>query len=127
MDNIEEKFYKTFGIEQEYQYHVRDRGRSYVGKKQMLIDKKHLFMDKERKRSRSLYVANVSKIYPKITDRILLELICICNSTYINGYTNYFMTTGKTKEELKEEILKKCITLSKDIKNKIKQQFKGGE
>lgn len=63
-------------------------------------------------------------IYPEITAEKLLEMICICNSTYINGYTNYFMATGKTKEELKEEILKKCITLSKDIKNKIQQLFK---
>ena len=61
--------------------------------------------------------------YPQITDRILLELICICNSTYINGYTNYFMATGKTKEELKEEILKKCIALSKDIKYQVRTLF----
>lgn len=61
--------------------------------------------------------------YPEITDRILLELICICNSTYINGYTNYFMATGKTKEELKEEILKKCISLSKDIKQQVRTLF----
>lgn len=62
--------------------------------------------------------------YPQITDRILLELICICNSTYINGYTNYFMATGKTKEGLKEEILKKCIALSKDIKCQVRTLFK---
>ena len=61
--------------------------------------------------------------YPPITDHILLELICICNSTYINGYTNYFMATGKTKEELKEEILKKCIALSKDIKHQVRTLF----
>ena len=61
--------------------------------------------------------------YPQILDRILLELICICNSTYINGYTNYFMATGKTKEELKEEILKKCISLSKDIKHQVRTLF----
>lgn len=63
--------------------------------------------------------------YPDITTEKLLEMICICNSTYINGYTNYFTATGKTKEELKEEILKKCIVLSKDIKNKIQQLFEG--
>ena len=62
--------------------------------------------------------------YPDITVEKLLEMICICNSTYINGYTNYFISTGKTKEELKEEILKKCITLSKDIKQQIQQIFK---
>ena len=64
--------------------------------------------------------------YPQITYRILLELICICNSTYINGYTNYFMATGKTKEGLKEEILKKCIALSKDIKYQVRTLFEEG-
>ena len=63
-------------------------------------------------------------IYPEITAENLLEMICICNSTYINGYTNYFTATGKTKEELKEEILKKCIALSEDIKSEIQQLFK---
>ena len=70
---------------------------------------------------------NKDKLYLQITDRILLELICICNSTYINGYTNYFMATGKTKEELKEEILKKCIALSKDIKHQARTPFEEGD
>ena len=39
--------------------------------------------------------------YPEITDHILLELTCIYNSTYINSYTNYFISTGNTKEVLK--------------------------
>ena len=63
------------------------------------------------------------KLYPEITAEKLLEMICICNSTYINGYTNYFIATGKSKEELKEEILKKCITLSGNGKSKIQQLF----
>ena len=33
------------------------------------------------------------------------------------------MATGKTKEELKEEILKKCISLSKDIKHQVRTLF----
>lgn len=76
---LEQEFFSMFGIKQEYQYHVRDMGRSYVGNKQMLIDNKHLFMDKERKKSRRLYVANVSKIYPDITAEKLLEMVCIWN------------------------------------------------
>lgn len=62
--------------------------------------------------------------YPDITAEKLLEMICICNSTYINGYTNYFMSTGKTKELLKEEILKKCLIVKDDIKPEIQQLFK---
>ena len=94
-----------FGIEQEYQYHVRDMGRSYVGNKQMLIDNKHLFMDKERKRSRSLYVANVSKIYPDITAEKLLKMICIAMK-YKNAYR---FVNGI--EDLKEQTLEILISL----------------
>lgn len=65
------------------------------------------------------------KEYPQITDRILLELICICNNTYINGYTNYFTSCGKTVEEIKKEILKKCIFLQDDIKQQVQELFKG--
>ena len=92
---IEQEFYDTFGIEKIKDFNYCNGG----------------------------IVEHYLK-YPEITAEKLLEMICICNSTYINGYTNYFMATGKSKEELKEEILKKCITLSKDIKNKIQQLFK---
>lgn len=100
---LEQEFFSVFGIKQEYQYHVRDMGRSYVGNKQMLIDNKHLFMDKERKRSRRLYVANVSKIYPDITAEKLLEMICILNETACE------VLAAENIEDLKNEILETCI------------------
>lgn len=114
---LEQEFFSMFGIKQEYQYHVRDMGRSYIGNKQMLIDNKHLFMDKERKRSRRLYVANVSKIYPDITAEKLLQLLCIVIDEYNrNGRTFYLESTNV--KELKEDILDAlmgCIDASCDL------------
>ena len=108
---LEQKFYDTFGIEPEINY-VCDKRPCEKGLLKTCADIgcSHLYDTRED--------------YPEITSEKLLQMICICNSTYINGYTNYFMATGKTKEELKEEILKKCIALSKDINQQIQQLFK---
>ena len=95
---LEQEFYNTFGIEKVKNFNYCNGG-----------------------------IVEYYLKYPDITAEKLLEMICICNSTYINGYTNYFMTTGKTKEELKEEVLKKCIALSKDINQQIQQLFKEEE
>lgn len=122
-NELEKNFFDTFGIEPKYAYLVTDmfytsNSHNYEATKNDLIK---YFGNKNCGRYK---VTEVYKTYPQITDRILLELICICNSTYINGYTNYFMATGKTKEGLKEEILKKCIALSKDIKCQVRTLFK---
>lgn len=42
-------------------------------------------------------------LYPEITDRILLELICITNMFLEEGYWS------KNMADLKEEILKRCL------------------
>jgi hypothetical protein len=66
-------------------------------------------------------------VYPEITDRKLLEMICIYNSTYTNGYTNYSLLNERTVEKLKEQILKNCLIVRNDIKHQIQQLFKEGE
>lgn len=66
-------------------------------------------------------------VYPEITDRKLLEMICIYNSTYTNGYTNYSLLNERNVEKLKEQILKNCLIVRDDIKLQIQQLFKGGE
>ena len=114
---LKKAFFSVFGIEQEYQYHVRDMGRSYVGNKQMLIDNKHLFLDKERRRSRRLYVANVSKIYPEITAEKLLQMICIYNE-FQNNCDEFFIPTNINT--LKEKFL---MLITKVIKDKIANRY----
>lgn len=108
---LEKQFFECFGIEQIYRYHVRDMGRSYCGDKQMLIDNKYLFMDKERRRSRRLHVVSVNKIYPEITDRKLLELIAIVAKHRV------LKVYATTYQELKNDIIKTSILLKDDIPN----------
>lgn len=55
--------------------------------------------------------------YPTITDRILLELICIIGAIYI---------CARDKETLKEHILVQCMVNNKDIKPQIQALFKEG-
>lgn len=62
--------------------------------------------------------------YPKITAEKLLEMICIYNSTYTNGYTNYSLLNERNVEKLKEQILKNCLIVRDDIKLQIQQLFK---
>lgn len=69
----------------------------------------------------------IEEIYPEITDRKLLEMICIYNSTYTNGYTNYSLLNERNIEKLKEQILKNCLIVRDDIKHQIQQLFKEGE
>lgn len=64
---------------------------------------------------------------PPITDKILLEMICIYNSTYTNGYTNYSLLNERNVEKLKEQILKNCLIVRDDIKHQIQRLFKEEE
>lgn len=68
----------------------------------------------------------IEEVYPEITDRKLLEMICILNSICGVNCTAY---EAKSIEALKEEILIECLAL-KDEKNlhyEIQQLFKEGE
>lgn len=54
-------------------------------------------------------------IYPQITDRILLELICIIGSIYI---------CTQDKKDLKRHILVQCMNCSRDIKHQVSTLFR---
>ena len=62
-------------------------------------------------------------VYPEITDRKLLEMICILNSTNGINFTAY---ESKNISDLKKEILNECMDISdeKELKAKIQQLFK---
>lgn len=102
MDNIEEKFYKTFGIEKRC---IRPK-------------------DCVRKGICRGAVACDFYTYPKITAEKLLQLLCIVINEYNrNGLTFYLDSTNI--KELKEEILDAligCIDASCDLfETEIKQ------
>ena len=55
--------------------------------------------------------------YPQITDRILLELICILNP--------FCYPSGQNIQHLKESVLDWCITFKDDIEQQVQALFGG--
>ena len=58
--------------------------------------------------------------YPQITDRILLELICIANKAYID-------LEGTDIETMKNSLLENFIFFKRDVYDDIKKLFEEGE
>ena len=79
--DIERQFFETFGIEPSTKY-------DYCWKSE----------------------ENKDKLYPQITDRILLELICLNNRHYV---TLEDLICPKNIETIKESVLKKFIERNK--------------
>lgn len=99
---LEEQFFKTFGIEPISKWHK-------------CKDYSCVCCDEYDNCSKREF------IYPEITDRILLKLIC-------KVYCLMFSTQGTTIEILKEDILKEFIYWQEDVdKNEIQQLFKEEE
>ena len=102
MNDIEEKFYKTFGIEKQKYYVMQD------------VNYKDVFEEK----------------LPPITDRILLELICIYNKfLYVNPEFEDFyspMDYNKAKGQILYWLVEDCAE-DKKVKNQVQSLFKGGE
>ena len=110
---LEQKFYDTFGIEKQsiciYYSKYKERGCEVC----------ITYFQSDKNCNKKRYK------YPKITAKKLLEMICIYNSTYTNGYTNYSLLNERNVEKLKEQILKNCLRVRDDIKPQIQQLFKG--
>ena len=100
MNEIGEKFYKTFGIEPKQ--HCTKEGSICAYFECPKCD-------------------YYNYIYPPITDRILLELICLISVDYVVKIENSINT-----QELRTNILKSCIgyELSEMIPKSRKEQFK---
>lgn len=103
---LEQKFFKVFGIEPFCDLPCNKRGvectdNTYCGNK-----------------------------YPEITDRKLLEIICILSQSYPLNYEGWSFFTI---QDLKEEILESCIKTAKKLSlssvfaSNIQQLFKEGE
>lgn len=106
MNDIEEKFYKTFGIEKQQTCSRSDT--CYNGS---------VWNDCQG--------CNAYK-YPQITDRILLELICILNK--FNGDVECCtFLTGNNIEELKKSIFQECFDINSYIREQVRSLFEGVE
>ena len=61
--------------------------------------------------------------YPKITDRILLELICILSESPISISFDTLVLGASDVEKLKGYILLACMGFAKDIKHQVRTLF----
>lgn len=64
------------------------------------------------------YCDEAYEAYPEITDRILLELIVLLSKIMILKYHKF-----NNINELKENILTKCIYYNEDISNEVRKLF----
>lgn len=123
---LEEHFYKIFGIEPKIDYDYKTMIQN-VTKTGYWFDKEYLIEIFNNNQKFKVIQVRKNINYPKITDDILLQMICIYNSTYTNGYTNYSLLNERNVEKLKEQILKNCLMVRDDIKLQIQQLFKREE
>ena len=112
-NELEETFFDTFGIKAHYKYLLIDKTSRCHNEK--LFDKTN-FID-FIKSGKDYLLLRVIKYYPQITDRILLELICIL------GNTSYFLITDDglpiDVDGLKKSVLHSLTLQSKVYKNKV--------
>lgn len=95
---IEEKFFQCFGIEPKCVRRTLKLAMHGYDENDLPEDLRQFISSQ----------AQVYHVYPEITDRILLHLLCI-----LNNYGNIISSNNIKK--LEDEILIKTITLSKDI------------
>ena len=89
-NELEKQFFDTFGIEPKLVISLEDWERC-----------------KDLPRAEELF-----KYYPQITDRILLELICIINQMDLYFYDELYYFTAFNYKDLKEEVISKCKRLA---------------
>lgn len=132
MNEIEEKFYKTFGIEPRYEdacklqdeyFADENLANTYVTFDRYLES----WCPQDTLCTDECKYAYDKVIYPKITDRILLELICILSNFTVLGFLR------QDRENLTKNTLERCIYLKEngvfkdEITNQVQSLFKGGE
>ena len=121
-NELEKTFLDTFGIRAYYKY--------------LLIDKTSMFHNEKLfdfiKSGKDYLLLKVIKYHPQITDRILLELICIL-SRWKQYCISYYVIDAANINTLKSDILRDCICMlhwyefnkcSKYIKQKVQTLFK---
>ena len=94
--DLEKQFFDTFGIE----------AFIYCSKPRLDCDARN----KKFCRKDCEYYSGV--LYPQITDRILLELICIIHQASLESYGEEYYFESVNYKELKKEVIAKCKRLA---------------
>ena len=110
MNKIEEEFFKTFEIEPKWKDKRVKNTKTYYTEEQAQYLRQ---ATKNR---------NVQLCYPQITDRILLELICIFNEYFISPYGTETKSINKLKEQILEDNI--CAFNNKYLKGEYKIKYK---
>lgn len=111
---LEEQFFKVFGIEPKYNKKSCKHCKYYTESN---------FYDGCIRDINFINCPNTKKFYPKITDRKLLEMICILGTAI-----RHFKIPPKLElEQLKYHILRNCINEQEGIYTRIRQLFKEEE
>ena len=105
---LEQEFFKTFGIKPKFRYYIQselpiigtDRCRPCYDLT------KEQFKNFALSRAKGYKIAEIVKFYPEITDRKLLQLLCIYND--MQGCVELCITPCKY-EDVKENILSTLI------------------
>lgn len=115
-NELEKQFFNTFGIEPHY--YCADE---YVFEAMLEYE------CTEGNREKCKTCKKVGKSYPQITDRILLELICILTCWHLDEREPYEITSINI-EQLKNQILSNSLYIAKYAKAKKRVQalFKEG-
>lgn len=110
-NELEKRFFDTFGIGTYYKYLLIDKTSRFYNEK--LLDKTN-FIDFV-KSGKGYLLLKVIKYYPQITSDILLELICICSQYG-------FCPTARNVKDLKLKVLKRLFKLKNNLKNNYEHQ-----
>lgn len=114
-NELEKQFFDTFGIEPHYCC-----GSEYIFEAMLEAE----CTDNNREKCKTCN--KVGKTYPQVTDRILLELICILASNPIRILFESMLSGIKEVELLKNSILLTCIANKDTIKQQVQELFKEG-
>lgn len=131
---LEEQFFKVFGIEPIFRYFVQSElpvvGTDHCRPTYDLT--KEQFKNFALSRAKGYKLVEIVKIYPEITDRRLLEMICILQRFRDITFNNlYFEKIEDLKNEVLSQIYKCKLKIhefnAEQLKHQIQQLFKEEE
>ena len=127
-NELEKQFFKCFGIEPRYEdactvedkYWDNEELANEYGTFDQYMNCK---CGDQENCTTECSCAYQKEVYPQITDRILLELICIVSESPISISFDALMLGASDVEKLKGYILLACMGFAKDIKYQVRTLF----